>query len=363
LERPLGAGLSPSRPLSAWFHGPEGRVPLQETSGVAGFLSGSLGPLSVEEVFAHVLSGIRSGWLAVQHCTVRRTVSFREAGGLRHVHGAQGAAGRGAASPGALTQAQLTQALSRVTPSWRRIRQVLISEGLVSEANLYGAMTYVVREVVLSLFGLMEGSFLFIEGPAPMADEVRLPERTRELGRAHRHQAGGGGVPSAPPLPGGHAREPGPEGALPGEERLSMRLGTGATLGALRATYEGGHSAFYTWLEEALRGGNLAVRAVEPPPAPGPRGEGLAWAQLCAEERYNQRLSLIHQALRDAGRDEELLHGFLDAPSPGLEGAFAGVTAGPDGRVAVARLSANLASGGEAVGRALTLEVLDAIVS
>jgi len=53
-------------------------VLLQEPSDVAGFLSGSLGTLSVEEVFTHVLSGIRSGLLAVQHGTVRRMVSFRD---------------------------------------------------------------------------------------------------------------------------------------------------------------------------------------------------------------------------------------------------------------------------------------------
>ncbi len=141
-----------------------------------------------------------------------------------------------------------------------------------------------------------------------------------------------------------------------------MRLGAGTTLGELRATYEGGHCAFYTWLEEAVRGGNLAVGAVEPPPAPGPEGEDLAWAQLFVEERYNQPLSLIHQALRDAGQ-EELLRGFLDAPSPGLEGAFAAVAPGPDGRVDVARLHANLSSGGEALARALTLEALDALVA
>ena len=41
----------------------------------------------------------------------------------------------------------------------------------------------------------------------------------------------------------------------------------------------------------------------------------------------------------------------------------AGVVLGPDGRVDVTRLRTNLASGGEAVARALTLEALDAIVS
>ncbi|MFP2908018.1 DUF4388 domain-containing protein [Pyxidicoccus sp. 3LFB2] len=362
LERPLSTGLSPSRPLSAWFHGPEGMVLLQEPTGFAGFLAGSLGTLSVEEVFAHVLSGIRSGLLAVQHGTVRRTVSFRD-GQVVFATSTERWERLGAVllRLGLLTQAQLTQALSRVTPS-RRIGQVLTSEGLVSEANLYSAMTYVVREVVLSLFDLVDGSFLFIEGPAPMADVVKLPERTRELVLT--------GIKRAEEVsrlrrrfPEDMRVEPGPEGPLPGEERFFTRLGPGAPLGDVRALYEGGPYAFYTWLDEAVRGGHLVVRAPTPPPAPGPAVEGMAWELLSAEERYNLLLSLIHRALRDAGRDEDLLRGFLDSPPAGLEDAFAGVTPGPDGRVDVARLSANLAGGGEAVGRALTLEAMDAIVS
>jgi hypothetical protein len=167
LELPLAAGLTPAHPLESWFHGPEGMVLLQEQSGAGGFLAGSLGTLSVEEVFAHVLTGIRSGLLAVQHGTVRRTVSFRD-GQVVFATSTQRWERLGAVllRLGLLTQAQLTQALSRVTPS-RRIGQVLTSEGLVSEAHLYSAMTYVVREVVLGLFELTEGSFLFLEGPAP----------------------------------------------------------------------------------------------------------------------------------------------------------------------------------------------------
>lgn len=362
LERPLATGLSPSRPLAAWYHGPEGMVLLQESSGYTGFLAGSLGTLSIEEVFAHILSGIRSGLLAVQHGPVRRTVSFRD-GQVVFATSTERWERLGAVLVrlGLLKQAQLTQAVAKVTPS-RRIGQVLTSEGLVSEANLYGAMTYVVREVVLSLFELEEGSFLFVEGPAPMADVVKLPERTRELvltgikrteevSRLRRR------------FPEELRVEPGPAGARPGDEPLFAKLGAGGTLRELRAAYEGGHYGFYTWLDEAVRGGHLVAKAAEPPPPQAPAVEGTAWEQLSAEERYNLLLSLVHRALRDAGKDVDLLRGFLDAPPPGLEEAYAGVALGPDGRVDVARLSANLAGGGEAVGRALTLEALDALVS
>nr|WP_253816430.1 DUF4388 domain-containing protein [Myxococcus xanthus] len=337
-------------------------VLLQEPPGFAGFLAGSLRTLSVEEVFAHVLSGIRSGLLAVQHATGRRTVSFRD-GQVVFATSTERWERLGAAllRLGLLTQAQLTQALSRVTPS-RRIGQVLTSEGLVSEANLYSAMTYVVREVVLSLFELEDGSFVFVEGPAPMADVVKLPERTRDLVLT--------GIKRAELVSRLRRRFPddtrvtlGPEGPLPGESRLFARLADGLPLASLRASYEGGPHAFYTWLEEAVRGGNVAVHPAAPPPVQAPAVEGMAWELLSAEERYNLLLSLVHRALREAGRDTDLLRGFLDAPPQGLEDAYAGVTLAADGRVDVARLRANLSTGGEAVGRALTLEALDAFVS
>ncbi|WP_426745674.1 DUF4388 domain-containing protein [Myxococcus faecalis] len=362
LEKSLSQGLSSSRPLSAWFHGPEGMVLLHEPSGFAGFLAGTLGTLSVEEVFAHVLTGIRSGLLAVQHGAVRRTVSFRD-GQVVFATSTERWERLGAVLVrlGLVTQAQLTQALSRVTPS-RRIGQVLTSEGMVSEANLYSAMTYVVREVVLSLFELTEGSFLFVEGPAPMADVVKLPERTRdlvltgikrseELSRLRRR------------YPDDTRVEVGPAGARAGEERFFQRMGSGTTVGELRLVRESGAHTFFTWLEECVRGGHLQVKPAAPAVPPAPAVEGMAWELLSAEERYNLLLSLIHRALRDAGQDVDLMRGFLDAPPSGLEDAFAGVVLGPDGRVDVTRLRANLASGGEAVARALTLEALDAIVS
>ncbi|MCP3104427.1 DUF4388 domain-containing protein [Myxococcus sp. K15C18031901] len=362
LEKPLSTGLSSTRPLAAWFHGPEGMVLLQEPSGLAGFFAGSLGTLSMEEVFAHVLSGIRSGLLAVQHGTVRRTVSFRD-GQVVFATSTERWERLGAVMVrlGMVTQAQLTQALSRVTPS-RRIGQVLTSEGMVSEAHLYGAMTFVVREVVLSLFEMTEGSFLFVEGPAPMADVVKLPERTRDLVLT--------GIKRSEEVARLRRRYPedmraslGPAGVRPGEERRFQRLGAGLSVTELRGAFEGGPHAFYSWLDECVVGGHLVVKPAAPPPAPGPSVEGMAWELLSAEERYNLLLSLVHRALRDAGEDVDLLRGFLEAPPSGLEEAYAGVTLGPDGRVDVARLRANLPGADEAVARAMTLEALDAIVS
>lgn len=363
LERPLATVVSPSRPLVAHFHAPEGLVLLPESLGATGFFAGSLGALSVEEVFAQILSGIRTGQLVVQHDTVRRAVAFRD-GQVVFATSSERWERLGTVMVrlGLLTEDQLAGALAQVTPA-RRIGQVLTSQGLVSEANLYSAMTFVVREVVLNLFEMQEGSFLFLEAKAPAVDAVKLPERTRDLvltgikraeetGRLRRR------------FPDDLHVQPGPQGALPGEEALFAKLGEGTSLGALRARYAGSQYAFYNGVEEAVRGGHLAVQAPAPAPAQGPAVEGMAWELLSAEERYNLLLSLVHRALREAGRDVDLLRGFVDAPPPGLEDAYQGVTLGPDGRVDVARLRANVStSGGEAVGRAMALEALDAFVS
>ncbi|MFP2931383.1 DUF4388 domain-containing protein [Pyxidicoccus sp. 3LG] len=248
-----------------------------------------------------------------------------------------------------------------MTPA-RRIGQVLTSEGLLSEANLYSAMTYVVREVVLSLFELVEGSFLFVEGPAPMADVVKLPERTRDLvltgikrteevSRLRRR------------FPEDMRVSPGPGGLLPGDEPLFARLARAPRWASCAPSTRAGTTASTRgWTRPCAA---TAWRCGPPrrPAPPGPVVEGMAWELLSAEERYNLLLSLVHRALRDAGKDVDLLRGFLDAPPAGLEDAYAGVTPGADGRVDVARLRANLSQGDEAVGRALTLEALDAIVS
>ncbi|XXF80391.1 DUF4388 domain-containing protein [Myxococcaceae bacterium GXIMD 01537] len=361
LERPLAAGLTPGRPLAAHFHAPEGMVLLREQSGLSGFFAGSLGAMSVEDVFAHILSGVRSGQLVVQQGSLRRAVAFRDAQAIFATSTERyERLGAVLVRLGLLTAAQLQGALARVTPQ-QRIGQVLTREGLLSEANLYSAMTYLVREVVLSLFEMTEGSFLFLEGPAPHGDAVKLPERMRDLvlqgskrgeavGRLRRR------------YPDEVRVAPGPEAPSADVEPLLAKVGAGIALRDLRGAYEGSTYAFLTWVDEQVRSHALAVQPAEAPPAP-PRVAALTEEPPGAEERYNLLLALVARELKTAGQDVGLLRGFLDAPPPGLESAYEGVTLDEDGRVDVARIHRNVASGGEALARALTLEALDAFVS
>lgn len=369
LERPLAASLSPNHPLAAYFHSPEGMVLLRESSSPSGFFAGSLGSLAVEEVLGHILSGIRSGQLVVQSGLVQRTVSFRDGQPVFAVssvpHERLGAV---VVRLGLVTPEQLHQALGKVSPTLR-IGAVLTREGFLSEANLYSAMTYLVREVVLNLFEMTEGSFLFLEGRPPEADAVKLQERGKDLvlqglkrgevvARLRRH------FPDETPVVAG------PEAPPPGEEALLARAAHGTTLGALRSFWEGSLFSFLTWVEERSREGALVPQQKASGPSMPRRASGTFLAvppppvaPLSPEERFNVLLAQIHTAIRLAGANPDLLRGFLESPQPGLETAYVGVTLGPDGRVDVARIRQNVSGGGEALARAMTLEAIDAFVS
>ncbi len=369
LERPLAANLSPGRPLVAHFHSPEGMVLLREPAALTGFFAGSLSSLSVEEVLGHVLSGIRSGQLILQHGLVQRTVSFRDGQPIFAVssvhHERLGAV---VVQLGLVTPEQLHQALGKVTPTLR-IGAVLTREGYLSEANLYSAMTYLVREVMLNLFEMSEGSFLFLEGRPPEGDSVKLQERTRDLvlqgmkrgevvARLRKH------FPDDTPVVAG------PESPPPGEEALFATAANGTTLGALRSVWEGSLFSFLTWVEERTRDGALLLQQSSTS-APMPRRASGTFlvvppppvAPLGPEDRFNTLLAQIHTALRLAGANPDLMRDFLESPQQGLESAYEGVSLAPDGRVDVARIRQNVSSGGEALARAMTLEALDAFVS
>lgn len=367
LEPSLASSLSPGQPLAAFFHAPEGMVLLREPPGLTGFFAGSLASLSMDEVVSHVVSGIRGGQLILQHGEVQRTVTFRDGQPVFAVsnvpHERLGAV---VVQLGLVTPAQLQRALGLVTPT-QRIGAVLTREGFLSEAHLYSAMTYLVREVVLNLFEMTEGSFLFLEGRLADSDAVKLQERTRDLvlqgikrgelvARLRKR------FPDDAPVMAG------PEAPPPGEESLVAMADGGTTLGELRSEWEGSLFSFLSWVEARSRDGSLLVQQKSPAPLPRrPSGSFVAppppMPPLGPEERFNALLARIYGAIRLSGGNPDLLRGFLESPQPGLESAYEGVTLGPDGRVEVERIRRNVSGGGEALARAMTLEALDTFVS
>jgi hypothetical protein len=373
LERPLAASLSSGQPLVAHFHSPEGVVLLREPAALGGFFAGSLSSLSVEEVLGHVVSGIRSGQLILQHGPVQRTVIFRDGQptfAVSSVHHER--LGSVVVQLGLVTPEQLHVALGKVTPTLR-IGALLTREGFLSEANLYSAMTYLVREVMLNLFEMSEGSFLFLEGRQPPGDLVKIQERTRDL-VIQGLKRGEAVARLRRRFPDDLMVATGAQAPPPGEEALFAQAAHGTSLGALRSFWEGSLFSFLTWVEERMRDGALVIqlKTVVPavaPVVPVPRRASGSFAvippatPMSPEERFNWLLAQIHTAIRLAGANPDLLRGFLESPQPGLEAAYEGVTLGPDGRLDVARIRQNVSSGGEALARAMTLEALDAFVS
>lgn len=368
LERPIAAHLSQGHPLVAHFHAPEGLVLLREPGALTGFFAGSLGSLSVEEVLGHILSGIRSGQLVLQHAGLQRTVTFRDGQPVFAVSSAHHERlGSVVVQLGLVTPERLHVALGKVTPT-QRIGAVLTREGFLSEANLYNAMTYLVREVVLNLFEMSEGSFLFLEGRTPQADAVKLRDRTRDL-VLEGLKRGEAVARLRRRFPDEAHVTTGAEPPPPGEEKLFEHAAPGTTLGALRAFWEGSLFSFLTWVEERTRDSTLVIQ--QKPPGLQPRRPSGVFAAipppsvapLGPEERFNNLLAQIHTAIRLAGANPDLLRGFLEAPPPGLETAYEGVALGPDGRLDVQRIRQNVSSGGEALARAMTLEAIDAFVS
>ena len=362
LDLPLAGGVRPGEALLAHFHAPEALVLLREAEGAQGFFAGSLASLSLADAFAHVLSGLRTGQLLVQQGAVRKSVLVRDAqvvwatSSERHER-----LGAALVRLGLVTQAQLLAGLREVKPGGLKLGQALVRTGALSEANLYSGMTYLVRELVVDLFTLEGGAFLFLEGPLPDdVDQVKLPGRTRDLVLAGlkrgeavarlRARVGEDRVSTAPDA------QP-----APGEEALLRRAEGGVALQDLRPLYEGNAYEFLTWVEERLREGTLVREAEAPAPAPTPTP---APVPRTPEERYLELLALVVRALEGAGRPAApALRGFLERPPPGLEAAYAGVALSDAGVLDVGRLRENVAGQGPARARAAALEALDAFVS
>ena len=354
LERPLGAHLTGGRPLGAHFHAPEGLVLLRELAGLTGYFSGSLSSLSLEDVLSHVLSGVRTGLLVVQSGAVRRTVSFRD-GQVVFASSSERHERLGACLVrlGLITDEQLHQALTRVAPG-TKIGQALTREGLLTEARLYNGLTFLIRELVLDLFEMTEGAFLFLEGVSPGSDAVKLPERTRDLVLA--------GLQRGQAAQNLRRRFPdtllvlAPEALLGGkDEALFARARSAVTLQALRPHFEGSTFAFLSWVEERVRDGSLVIQA-----AAGPASTVLTEPEAQGpEERYAALLALVVESLRMEGKASA----FLSTPPPELEEAFAGVTLSGAGVLDLERLRANLRVPDERLSRARLLEALDAFVA
>ena len=340
-------------------YGHDALVLVRENLGSTGYFAGSLSCLSLAEVLGHILTGTRNGTLIVSCGAVRRSVDFHDG---QIVFGTSTEAyerlGALLVRDGAVTRSQLETGLSQVKEGVK-IGQVLTRSQAITPHTLYRSMTDLIREIVLGMFELTSGDFLFLEGTALAEDALKLPQPTRALvieaiKRGEELEKIRKRIPSLARLILG--KGPAPESSHP----LLAKVGSGTEVGALRRSFEGPEYSFLQWVDSLVRSGALIQRAPisRPPPtgkAPSAQSSAL---QLCAA-----LIKTICEAFKAAGQDLSHLQAFFRDPLPGMEEAFAGVQLSEDGQLDLDRVIKNMGEPATAVRRAKAYEALDAFMS
>jgi hypothetical protein len=153
---------------------------------------------------------------------------------------------------------------------------VLVDEGVITPAQLYEAITLQVKEIFLGAFLETAGEFAFLEGPYDERNQVKLPERTRdlilqgmkrleeaELRRAEAEAAAPPAVvveveppapaPGPPAAPGGRPREQVPRAAGPFETYRRIFKRVHAALAAVEADAAARLNTWFDRLPEKRR--------------------------------------------------------------------------------------------------------------
>ena len=348
--------LKPGTELSGFSHPNEALLLLKDASAASGYLAGSIGALSIAEVLSHLVSGMKTGKLVVAAGAARKTVSFRD-GQIIFAASTQPheRIGRLLVRLKMITADVLREALAQVKPSMK-IGQVLTSTGRVSPSNLYSAMTFLAREITISLFELTEGGFLFLDGPVPSEDVLKLPERTRAI-LLEGMKRGEDVERLRRRIPTTMRVRRGPRPPPPGGEDLVLAAGAGKELAAMRSSFEGGEYAFLGGVDELLRCGALLQIAEEAGPPGGPVTQARS-----AIELYAVLIKTICDALKSSGKDLKDLQSFFTDLPPGLEEPFAGVALSDEGKLDFDRVMSNVGGATSALRRAQVYQALDGFV-
>jgi hypothetical protein len=349
------------------------------------WLAGTLSALTIIEVVQLVFTSLKSGVLRLSFTGPggtsagqrrhRRSLYFRE-GQLAFAASSEPCDRLGPVlwRAGLLGWEALARCSAQVGPG-RPLGQVLVDAGVITSADLYAGVTAQVREILFEAFLDTEGEFLFVEGPHDELNQVRLPERTRELlleglkrveeterllavvgGRGARLQRAGD------PPAGASEHTLRLLEALEGSETFAeaadqSRLGLLAALREAVPLLEAGR---LVRTEPAAAEPEIEV-AVEPAPAP------VATRLTGPFELYRRIFRRVHAALAAArpGAERRLDSWFERVPEP-RRFVFEGVRFGADGDLDVARVVANVTSTGAyrgAAAKARSLEGLEELLT
>ncbi|HXN41918.1 MAG TPA: DUF4388 domain-containing protein, partial [Myxococcaceae bacterium] len=183
VEVPASSGgvLKPGTELSGFLHGNDALVLVRGASDGQGYVAGTIGAFAIAEILSHLVGGMKTGKLTVTAGAVRKTVHFRD-GQIVFAASTQSheRLGKLMVRLKMISADELKSALAQVKPG-KKIGQVLTGSGRIQPGDLYSAMTFLVREIAISLFELTEGAFFFLDGPLQSEDVLKLPERTRTI--------------------------------------------------------------------------------------------------------------------------------------------------------------------------------------
>jgi hypothetical protein len=353
------------------------------------WLAGTLTALTILEVVQLIYASLKSGVLRLTFAGQpgadagarrhRRTFYFRE-GQLVFAASSEPCDRLGPVlwRAGMIDRESLERCGARVGPD-RPLGQVLVDEGILTAGDLYAGVAEQVREILFEAFLDTEGEFLFVEGPHDELNEVRLPERTRELlleglKRIDEQQ-------QLLAVVGGRGARLARAGALPQDlsefaVRLLEALEGGRTLAEAA---EESRLGLLLALREAvpLVVAGVLVRTGPPEglPATAPVDGGSAGASSAAPaprpggpfELYQRIFRRVYSALAAARPGaEQRLGSYFDRVPEHRRFVFEGVRFSAEGDIEVSRVLANVSATGAyrgASARARSLEGLEELLT
>ncbi len=301
------------------------------------YFAGSLAALTVPEVVQFVFSSLKTGVLLIAarrddglappdapERLRRKSLYFRD-GQVVFASSSDPAdrLGRALLANGLVGEADLERCAGLVR-SGRPLGQVLVDEGVLTSGQLYEGITHQVKEIFLGAFLETEGEFAFLEGPQDEQNEVKLPERTRDL-------------------------------ILQGIKRIEDAEQRRAAEAPVRAAHGDAEIVF-----------EVEAPALTPAPVAGAPDRKVARASG-PFETYRRMFKRVHAALAAVERDAaQRLNSYFERLPEKRRVIFEGVRIGDDGEMDVAQVLANVNASGAykgAAARARALEALEELLA
>jgi hypothetical protein len=290
------------------------------------YFAGSLASLTVAEVVQFVFSSLKTGVLLVAAGAEpdrrpddpdrlrRRSVYFRD-GQVVFASSSDPADRLGPV----LLEDDLVgpsdlERCSQLVRSGRPLGQVLVDEGILTSAQLYEGITLQVKKIFLSAFLETAGVFAFLEGSSDQQNEVKLPERTRDL-------------------------------ILQGMKRLE-------------------EAELKRAAEELARGAppDVEISIEVAAPAAAPPGRRTVPRASGPFETYRRIFKRVYDALVTVERDAAVrLNGYFDRLPDKKRPVFEGVAIDEDGEMDVAQILVNVNASGAYKGAAARARALEAL--